>query len=270
MPIFARSAAAWLSLAVLLAAAPASAQTGAGTGQGPLAEDLSDAERYAACLDLARSEPAAGIERARTWQDTGGGDPARHCEAVALLARGNYPAAGTMLEDLAKTMSARHGADMRAHALAQAGRAWMLAGKPARAEAAQTAAIDLTPQDVELWIDRAHARFQAGAYWEAIDDLNRAEELAPGRPDIYAYRASAYRYVDALGMARENVERALELDPDHPEALFESGILHRIDGATDAARSAWMTIIRQAPESPTADAARENLEKMDVQPDGGS
>lgn len=252
-----------LAAAMLLATAAgptAAQQSGANGGQA-----ISDAERYADCLQRARNEPEAAVERARTWADTGGGDPARHCEAVALMTLGKYAQAGRMLEELAKTMSAERGADVRVHALAQAARAWMLADQPERGEAALTEAIDLRAEDVELWIDRAHARFQMGRYWEAIDDLNRAQELAPQRADVYTYRGSAYRFVDAPQMARENIDRALKIDPDNPGALFESGVLHRLQGDEEAARQAWMKIIRTTPDSPMADAARENLEKMDVQ-----
>ena len=73
-------------------------------------------------------------------------------------------------------------------------------------------------------------------------------------------------------MARENLERALELDPGNVEALFELGALARIAGDTAAARERWMAVIRQAPDSGLAQAARENLQRMDVQldtpPDG--
>ena len=279
------------TLALLLVAPPAAAQSDdegftfgppADTVQSPAELDADPApardpraeaaQRYADCLDLARREPDKAVERARTWQDTGGGDPARHCEAIAHMTRGDYHRAGRMLEDLARTMSEDVGEAPRVNALSQASRAWLLGDKPARAEAAASQALKLQPDNVELLLDRAHARFQAGRYWEAIDDLNQAIEYAPERPDLYVYRGSAYRYVDAPTMARENLERALELDPGNVEALFELGALARIAGDTAAARARWMAVIRRAPESGLAQAARENLQRMDVQldtpPDG--
>ena len=276
------------ALALLLAATGAQAQSGdegytfgppshaveapEGTpGQTPRADPrVEAAERYAACLEMARGAPDKAIERARTWQDTGGGDPARHCQAVAHMTRGDYHRAGRMLEDLARTMPKDVGEQPRVNALSQASRAWLLGDKPARAEAAATQALELQPEDVELLLDRAHARFQAGAYWETIDDLNRAVEIAPDRADLYVYRGSAYRYVDAPTMARENLERALEIDPDNVEALFELGALARIRGDKMAARERWMAVIRRAPDSGLAQAARENLQQMDVQVDDGA
>ena len=230
------------------------------------------ARRYADCLDMARDRPDTAIERARTWQDTGGGDAARHCQAIAHMTRGDYHRAGRMLEQLARTMPKDIGAAPRANALSQASRAWLLGNKPGRAQAAATQALQLKPDDPELLLDRAHARFQAGQYWETIDDLNRAIERKPGRADLYVYRGSAYRYVDAPTMARENLRRALELDPDNVEAQFELGALARLQGDTADARDRWMAVIRQAPETGLAQAARENLQQMDVQvetpPDG--
>ena len=107
-------------------------------------------------------------------------------------------------------------------------------------------------------------RFEMGDTWKAIDDLNRASELAPKNPFVYVYRATAYRYVDSLELATEDVNRALELDPDHPEALLEKGILARLKGDKAAARKTWLKLLDVAPDTIAAETARDNLEKMDV------
>ncbi len=248
--------------AMLIALAAANAQESA--ADSAKAAEVKAAEEYADCMYLARSDPDAAIESARTWQDQGGGDPARHCEAVALLNAGDYAAAGRKLEDLARTMEQGTDVALRADALAQAGQAWLLADDLPRAEATIDQALELRPEDVELWIDRALIRFQMGRYWPAIDDLNRASELAPERPEIYAFRASAYRYAEAPRMAREDANRALDLDPDDPEALLERGILRRLAGDEAGARQDWLKLLEVAPGSPAAETARRNLERMDV------
>ncbi len=252
---------ATLAVVALLAALPARPPAAAGAES---ADRREAAQTYARCLALARDRPAKGLERARTWHDTGGGDPARHCAGVALMRLGRYTEAGRHLADLAKTLSADRGAGMRASALAQAGQAWVLAGKPARAEAAYSQALKLHGEDVELWIDRALARFEMADYWRAIDDLNRANELAPGRADVLVFRASAYRHVDAPTMARSDIEQALKRDPDNPEGLLEKGILRRLAGDKKGAREAWLRVIRVAPESSAAESARANLARLDM------
>ena len=256
-----------LILSGLLIAAPMSlalAQEDSAAGETKT-DAVARAERYAACMRLARSEPATGLSRARTWRDTGGAAPARHCEGVALMTLGRYAESGRVLEALAQDLPADAQARLRANALAQAGQAWLLADKAARAEAAYGEALDLRPDDPDLWIDRALARFDMGRYWETIDDLNHAAGLAPERAGVFVYRASAYRHVEAPEMAREDVNRALDLDPDHLEGLLERGILHRLAGREAAAREDWLQILDQAPDSPAAFAARDNLEKMDVE-----
>ena len=257
-----------LALALaMVAAAPLAAQQG--TDQEPDAtvgnERVEDAEQYRDCMAAARLAPESGLEQARSWADQGGGDPARHCEGVALLTLGEYEAAGETLEELARTMEEGSAPSLRANALAQSAQAWLLAGQPERAEAVQSTALEIAPGDVELWIDRALTRFELGAYRDAVADLNEAENRGGERADILTYRASAFRHADSLDMARSNVERALELDAENPEALLELGNLRRLQGDDDDAREVWMALIRTAPDSPAAEAARRNLERMDVE-----
>ncbi len=245
-----------LLLACLLSAAGASP---------PAAQDLpaEQAGDYADCMAEARDAPDTAFERAQTWADLGGGAPARHCAAVALIGLGQFEEAAQSLEDLALDLRSDDSA-LRADLLAQAGQAWLLAGKPERAYGAQTTALELTPEDPDLWIDRSLALAAAQNYWEAIDDLNRAAELGPPRADLLIFRASAYRYVDAPELAMEDVERALRLDPDNLEGLLERGNLRRVAGDEGGARNDWLRILEIAPDSPAAAAARRNLEKLDV------
>jgi len=130
--------------------------------------------------------------------------------------------------------------------------------------AAQSAALSLEPDNVELLIDRSVTLAQARNYWEAIDDLNRALELAPGRGDVLVLRASAYRYVDALDLAAEDLAAALAHNPDDVEALLERGILRRLTGDDDGARADWVRVVSLDPQGPAAEAARDNLERLDV------
>lgn len=251
------------ALVVAILASPAAA---AGRANGDDAR-LQAAQQYADCMQLAASDPGKALETARTWHDQGGGDPARHCAATARFHMGQYAEAARRLAELGRTMDKDTRPALRVRALDQAGRAWLLAGRPAQAEAAQTAAIELDPEAAELWIARAESRFHMGKYWLAIDDLNRASELAPEDPWVYVFRASAYRHVDALELARADADRALELAPDNVEALLERGIARRLAGDESGARRDWLRVIEIAPDGPAARDARANLERMDVDAD---
>lgn len=218
---------------------------------------------YEKCTRLAHKDPDAALEAALGWQDLGGGNAARHCGAVALFNLGQFKQAAKRFQVVAEAMADAPPAE-RAAMLAQVGTALFRAEQLERAYAAQTAALKLAPDDVEILIDRAMTLGAAKNYWEAIDDLNRVIETDPDRTDALILRASAYRFVDALPLAQEDVSAAFRLAPKRPEVLLEYGILKRLTGDRDGARKAWLKLIRLHEGTPSADAARRNLELLDV------
>jgi regulator of sirC expression with transglutaminase-like and TPR domain len=240
---------------VTFAAAP-------GTAPGQV---IDHAYQYQACMTLAREAPQEAFETALTWRGLGGGDAAEHCVAVALIGLGQHTKAAARLEALAR--KTKQGAAIKAGLLAHAAQAWILAGRAMRAESVLTAALKLTPSDSALMVDRAQARAGYRDYAGAVEDLSRAIELGGGAADAFVFRASAYRHLDRLELALADIEKALAFRPTHPEGLLERGILRRLREDNDGARQDWLVILRTAPGSPAADAARRNLESMDVKPD---
>jgi len=228
----------------------------------PAPDTLDPAKTYALCLDTARLYPEQGVEFAGKWVGLSGGEPAKHCQAIAMLGMREYGEAATRLEELAQT--SKRGVEVRAGMLAQAAQAWLLMGDTQRAHAAQSAALKLKPGDVKLLLDRALTLAEAKNYWEAIDDLNAALALDPKNADAFAFRASAYRMVSADDLALEDAEHALQLDPGNLSALLERANLRRMKRDDAGARKDWMKILELAPESDTAKAARANIERLDV------
>lgn len=249
-----------LLLVSLSALGPASAQDSAPQDPG-----LDHAQEYKACMILTHETPQGALESARVWAKRGGGDAAEHCAAVALISLGQYEEAAERLEKLAAVMMPETDptkSDLRPSLLAQAGQAWLMAEQAERAEAAQTAALKLDPDNVELLVDRGIARASRANYWTALDDLNRALDLAPERSDLLVLRASAYRYLNTLELAWADLDQAMKLDPDNAEGLLERGILRHLSGDTARARADWQRVIEIARETPAADAAHSNLEKL--------
>jgi tetratricopeptide (TPR) repeat protein len=244
--------------AALILAAPAWAQT----SPDPKLDD--PAGTYALCLDTARAYPDRGLELAGKWIGLGGGEPAKHCRAIALIGLKEYAEAASSLEDMAK--DSKRPIELRAGLLAQAGQAWFMGEELTKADAALTTALKLLPDEPNLLVDRAEILADAGKYWEAIDDLNTAITRAPSSADAFAFRASAYRLVDAPDLAMEDAERAIALDSTHLGALLERGILYQMQKRPDDARRDWMRILELAPESDAARSARANIEKLDVKP----
>ena len=244
--------------AVLAAVLPAS------TGHG--ASDAIDARRYAQCMEEAGTNPDSAFDIAMTWTYEGGGFPARHCAATALMALEHYGEAATRLEQLAEDMLGAE-ARLRPEVLRQAGQAWMLHGDLNRSIATYDTALQLEPGNRAAMVDRSTVLALAGKYWEAIDDLNAAIDIDPKDVDTLVMRASAYRFLRNAELAMADLERALALDPDDIGALLERGNLRRLIGDDDGARADWIRVLQIDPESVPADAARANLEKLDVNVD---
>lgn len=247
---------------LLCAAVPVAMIAAPGTAPGKV---IDHAYQYEACMTLAREAPQDAFETALTWRGLGGGDAAEHCVAVALIGLGQHAKAAGRLEALAG--KAKQTATIKAGLLAHAAQAWLLAGRAMRAESVLTVALKLTPSDSALMVDRAQARAGYKDYAGAVEDLNKAIELGGGEADAFVFRASAYRHLDKLELALADLEKALALEPTHLDGLLERGILRRLREDNNGARQDWLVILRTAPESPAAEAARRNLESMDVKTD---
>jgi tetratricopeptide (TPR) repeat protein len=241
------------------AAPPAPA---AGTASPNPGEGIDNAIQYKHCIALARQKPEEGWEEALAWSSLGGGEPARHCGAIALIGLRQFEEGASRLEDLAATSHAD--VKLRAGMLAQAGQAWLLAKNPERANADQTAALKLVPDAPDLLIDRAESLAEAKNYKESLADLDRALTVAPDRVDALTFRAAAKRFLDDQKGAQVDIDRALKLDPLYQDAWLENGILKRLAGNDAEARQAWLKILEIAPNSAAADLARRNIELLDV------
>jgi tetratricopeptide (TPR) repeat protein len=250
------------ALLVLLPAAMAGAQTPPESDASPTAEA---ARQYTECMALARNDPEKAVGVAAAWERAGGEEGARHCSAVALLNSGAYEEAARRLESLAAT-SRRPGKRLKAELLAQAGQAWLIAGKTTEALSAQTRALDLAGPQVELLLDRAITRASMGEYWEAIDDLNKAVDVDSRRVDALVFRATAWRKLNNLDLAQDDISRAVDLAPNNVDALLERGNILWLRGDAAAAAASWQRVIALEGNSVAADAARENLAKQETPP----
>ena len=226
--------------------------------QGPEA-----GRRYTACMQLARKDAGQAQNAAADWHAKGGGVPAMHCLSVALLSLGYYEQAAENMEALARGDD-KLSAALRGDLYGQAGNAWNIAGKPERALRAQSAALKLKPDDADLLIDRGITLASTARYWDALDDLNRALEIAPGRVEALVFRATAWRKLGSPELAEEDIDRALRRAPENRNALLERGLIFEARGDLAAARSDWLRVLDLAPDGPLAEAARGNLERIDV------
>jgi tetratricopeptide (TPR) repeat protein len=222
-----------------------------------------DAATYERCLTLAKTDPAAARDLAEHWQTRGGAHPADHCYAVALVGLKQYKDGATHLETLAQVMVHAPNS-LRAEVLDQAAQAWLLAGDPARAYAADSAALNLLPGDADLLVDRAEAAGSEGWFDKAVADLDRVLTADPNRVDALVYRASANRALAKLDIAFADIDRAVRLAPNSVDALLERGDILRLRGDITGARRDWVRVSELAPGTAASEAAKTNIERLEL------
>lgn len=249
-------------LALLLLSAPALAAE----PFAPAPDLQNPAFTYRICLDLSRTAPEKAVELAGKWLGLGGGEPARHCQALALVGLKEWGEGATRLEEIAAESKQTPG--VRANMLAQAGQAWILAGELSRAYAAQTTALQIIPagtrQQAEILLDRAGTLVEANEIDDAIADINTSLGVVPNNSEAMAFRASAYRLKGDLDSALSDAENALAMQSQNLAALLERGNIFRLQRRVEDARRDWLRILELAPDSAEADAARENIARVDV------
>lgn len=252
--------AAWIHLSILILAGALGLSPVAQAQDGTLS--ATDAQRYNDCMSQARSVPAKAYTTATAWQKQGGGAAAGHCAAVALIGLGRYKQAAQSLEKLAAG-EAKTRTDLAAGLYGQAAQAWILANDNKSALKDQNAGLKLAPSNVELLTDRGVVMASQGKYWDAIDDFNKAHDLAGDRADILTYRASAYRLLQSLDLASDDISEAIRVDPHFADAYLERGIIRRLKNDIPGARADWQQAMKLGAGTPTADQAAANLSQLD-------
>jgi len=221
------------------------------------------ADPYQACVAAVDKKADDAFELALTWRDHGGGVPAEHCAALALIALDEPGEAASRLNELAQRPDAGTEKE-RAAILTQAGNAWLLASQAENAENAFSAALKFAPRDAELWADRGRARAARQDWQNAENDLSAALAYDKTHAEIYVLRASARHAQGKIAGYKADIDAALSLDPTFPEALMERGGMKMDAGDAVGARADFLQVLLRAPDSPAADIVRKRIEALEV------
>lgn len=218
--------------------------------------------RFARCMDMATSDPGAGVTEAARWRIDGGGALARQCLGVAYANQAKWPAAAAAFEEAAREAEAAR--DPRAADYwAQAGNAWLAAGEAVKARTAIDTALaagSLAGLALgEAHLDRARARVAAGDAAGARLDLDAALRDAAQDPLAWLLSATLARRQGDLPRARTDIAEALKRSPDDASVQLEAGNIAALAGDAPGARTAWNRVLELSPGSPTANAARAAL-----------
>ncbi len=220
----------------------------------------SDAGHYRRCLADSNDNPTIALADAEAWAKAGGGVPAEHCAALALVSLKRYAEAGARMDKIAGGR-AKLDAGFRVELYDQAGNAWLLAGDGARAVQSFSGALTLSAGDPDLFADLARAQAMRRDWQEVVLDLNAALQLAPRRADLLVLRASARRALKRYQDALADTEAALKLKPGDGGALVERGLLRRQLGDVGGARRDFQAALKTSSGS-VAQEAKENLDDL--------
>jgi len=278
------------TLLVLAALASTNASTNASINASTLLANQQpkdeQQDRYSLCSDLAEKAPDKGINNALVWQLDGGGVPARHCEALGLFYSGEYSEAAVRLEGIAEDMRIGRGmpvrgderatatASMLADTYGQAANAWLLGGEIVRAEASIGQALALVPVGTllerSLRVTRARIAAAEEDFTLALSELEAVLRVNPRRTDLLLFVAAAARATENYTKAAAALDRYTAAYPDNPSAYLERGNLMDAMGDEAAARKAWLKVLSLEQVGPDADAARANIQRVDVKKEPGN
>jgi len=219
--------------------------------------------RYDDCINAIAENPDLAFENAMIWRDQGGGAPAEHCVANALLALGYAGEAAVRFDALARE-AASGPPEERAELLMQSGEAWLLVRRGDLAEAAFSAALTQAPRNPQVWAARARARAMEEEWAEAETDLDAAITFDNAQAEFYVLRSAARKAQGKTAAARTDIDTALRLNPDSPDALAERGLMYSAAGDKDSARHDFIRVLNLAPDSAAADVARLGIERMEI------
>ena len=219
-----------------------------GAGFGP-EKEAEPAFRALVIAELLKDSPrAAERSRAVTLYQRAAGDAqwgvaASNRLASSLIEQGKSEEAIEVLE------SGLAVAPNHLSLVDDAARAYVEAGRLADAEKVTSNA--LAAFDGEGWAHGSHARvlLAKSEAVKAVSELDRAVELSPGDPSLYALRGDATRTVGSKGEATASYEKALELDPAQPRAL--SGFVTLLIDAGNFTRAA--ELIKQMDDAKVRD-----------------
>jgi tetratricopeptide (TPR) repeat protein len=174
-------------------------------------------ERLVQCMARAETWPDQTAAYAHAWLKNGGGDQALTCQASAQFHRGEFASASRSFAALAaKNERVDRKKALKLHV--QAALAAMRANDYTTSESEFAAALEIEPQDPDIWMDRATGRAVAQRYWDALSDANKALALMPDLPSALRLRGQIREKLGQDINAMADFERAAMIDEAEKEA----------------------------------------------------
>ena len=218
---------------------------------------------YDDCIVLIAADAARAEVEAQRWIQAGGGAPAQHCRALALLAQGAERRAAELMVQIA-TDDRTLPDEVRSEMLVEAGEIFLGIGEIATGRSVASRALLLAREPRAALALSARLKAAEGDWRGAADALDGA--LARGEPDagLLVLRASARLHLGEQVAARSDLLWATEIAPDMPSVWLERGVMEAAGDNRDAARAAWLKAIDLDRDGYVGEAAQLKLQKMDA------
>ncbi|MEM9063420.1 MAG: hypothetical protein AAGD13_23415 [Pseudomonadota bacterium] len=236
------------------------AAAGIAAALGGTARALDD---YDVCLEMIATDPERAEREAGDWARFGGGAPARHCYALALLgigaqSRGIDELLGIAVEETGLEPAAR------ADILIQAGELLLDEPDPVTALVVAEQALRLDAWNVGALTLRARVRMANGDSRAALRDLEAALQYQPGSARLLTLRASVHRRLGRYIEARDDAAFATESSPQSAPAWLERGRAEAALRDRKAARFSFLEAIALDRDGSVGTSARLALQRMDA------
>tara|TARA_B100000161_G_scaffold199521_1_gene145466 strand:+ start:505 stop:1368 length:864 start_codon:yes stop_codon:yes gene_type:complete len=84
-------------------------------------------------------------------------------------------------------------------------------------------AVKIYKKDEKLWLILSEAQLAKKLYKNALDSLNKAQELNPSNSEIYFAKSNVYLKINEIKKAKIALETGLRIKPNNHKAIFQLG-----------------------------------------------
>jgi len=121
---------------------------------------------------------------------------------------------------------------------------------------------EANPNGLKENIDLGNFLFDNQCFSEAISYYEKAVELNPGDADVIVDLGVCYFNMQELQKSKEYFQKALKINDKHPNALYNLGVVSAQLGNMDELIQYWEKLIEVAPESGSAQMAKQMLDQV--------
>jgi tetratricopeptide (TPR) repeat protein len=174
------------------------------------------------CLKTAGLNGKKGIDYAIDWRTHFGGEEADYCLGISYIEDEQYEHGANYLSNLA-IFTPDSLAEKKSKYLSQAANAYMLAQLPDKAFDKIQKAVELSPKNADLLVDRARINAMLEKWHEAEADLTQAMDIRNANDFILRLRAEARLQQSKYDSAEEDIKRAILYNSKEAQNYYVRG-----------------------------------------------